>query len=65
MIQSKTKVLLKDITKVKLRSPLFHKNKFATDFKEKAELFNYVFSKQCSLKMTVNSLRDLKFSVRS
>lgn len=37
MIQSKTKVLLKDITKVKLRSPLFHKNKFATDFKEKAQ----------------------------
>ena len=27
--------------------PLFHKNKFVTDFKEKAELFNSFFAKQC------------------
>ena len=29
--------------------PLFHENKFITDFKEKAELFNHFFVKQCSL----------------
>ena len=29
--------------------PLFHENKFVTDFKEKAELFNSHFAKQCSL----------------
>ena len=28
--------------------PLFHENKFATDFKEKAVLFNTFFAKQCS-----------------
>ena len=28
---------------------LFHENRFITDFKEKAELFNYFFSNQCSL----------------
>ena len=29
--------------------PLFHENKFITDFKEKAELFNHFFVNQCSL----------------
>ena len=29
--------------------PLFHENKFITDFKEKTELFNYFFVNQCSL----------------
>ena len=28
---------------------MFHENKFVTDFKEKAELFNALFAKQCSL----------------
>ena len=28
---------------------MFHKNKFMTDFKEKAEIFNALFAKQCSL----------------
>ena len=28
---------------------LFHENKFVTDFKEKAELFNHFFANQCSL----------------
>ena len=29
--------------------PLFHENKFITDFKEKVELFNHFFVNQCSL----------------
>ena len=29
--------------------PWFHENKFVTDFKKKAELFNAFFAKQCSL----------------
>ena len=29
--------------------PLFHDNKFITDFKEKSEIFNSFFAKQCSL----------------
>ena len=29
--------------------PLFHENKFITDFKEKAELFNHCLVNQCSL----------------
>ena len=35
--------------KIPLIPPLFHENKFVADFKEKAELFNSVFAKQCSL----------------
>ena len=35
--------------KIPLIPPLFHKNKFVTDFKEKAGLFNAFFAKQCSL----------------
>ena len=35
--------------KFPLITPLFHKNRFITDFKEKAELFNFFFSNQCSL----------------
>ena len=33
--------------------PFFHENRFITDFKEKAELFNSFFSSQCSLLKTV------------
>ena len=29
--------------------PLFHEKKFVTDFKEKVELFNAFYGKQCSL----------------
>ena len=35
--------------KIPLIPPLFHENKFVTDFKEKAELFNSFSAKQCSL----------------
>ena len=35
--------------KIPLIPPLFHENKFVTDFKEKAELFNSRFATQCSL----------------
>ena len=35
--------------KISLIPPLFHENRFITDFKEKAELFNSFFSNQCSL----------------
>ena len=29
--------------------PIFHKHRFITDFREKAELFNSFFANQCSL----------------
>ena len=35
--------------KILIIPPLFHENNFVTDFKEKAELFNAFFAKQCSL----------------
>ena len=35
--------------KIPVIPPLFHSKKFVTDFKEKAELFNSFFAKQCSL----------------
>ena len=35
--------------KIPLIPPLFHENKFVTDFLKKAELFNALFAKQCSL----------------
>ena len=35
--------------KIPLIPPLFHEDKFVTDFKEKAELFNALFAKQCFL----------------
>ena len=35
--------------KIPLIPPLFHENKFVTDFKEKAEFFNSHFVTQCSL----------------
>ena len=35
--------------KIPVIPPLFHNNKFVTDFKEKAELFNSFFAEQCSL----------------
>ena len=34
--------------KIPLIPPLFHENRFITDFKEKAQIFNSLFSDQCS-----------------
>ena len=60
--------------KIPLIPPLFHENKFVTDFKEKAKLFNTFFAKQCSLiknssklpshlhYLTDNSLSSVSFS---
>ena len=54
-IQKSTKVcwaLLKiflNNRKIPVITPLFHINKFITNFKESAELFNSFFAKQCSL----------------
>ena len=35
--------------KIPVNLTLFNNKKFVTDFKEKAELFNFFFAKQCSL----------------
>ena len=54
-IQKSTKVywaLLKiflNNRKIPVIPPLLHNNKFLSDFKKKAELFNSFFAKQCSL----------------
>ena len=42
--------------KISLILPLFHENKFVTDFKEQAEPFNAFFAKQCSLIKTSSEL---------
>ena len=42
--------------KIPLIPPLYYDNRFITDFKEKAELFNSFFSKQCSLISNNSSL---------
>ena len=41
--------------KIPCTPPLFHENKFITDFKEKTELFNQFFVNQCSL-LSYNSV---------
>ena len=45
--------------KIPLIPPLFHENKFVIDFKEKAELFNSFFAKQCSLIKNSSKLPSL------
>ena len=44
--------------------PLKHQNKYVTDFKEKAEIFNSFFVEQCSL-MNNSSKRPLIFLKRT
>ena len=49
------KILLNN-KKILLTPPPFHENRFITDPKEKAELFNSFFSNQCSLLKTCSKL---------
>ena len=42
------KTMLND-KKVSCIAPIFHDNKFATDFSKRADLFNSFFAKQCSI----------------
>ena len=42
--------------KIPLITPLFHENRFITDFKEKAELFNFFLFNQCSLLTSCSKL---------
>ena len=55
--------------KIPIMSPLFYENCFITDFKEKAQLFNFFFFKQCSfipnnssLPADVNHITDKRLS---
>ena len=36
--------------KLPIIPPIFHENRFVTNFKEKVEFFNSFFAKQCSIK---------------
>ena len=55
------KILLNN-KKILLIPPSFHENRFITDPKEKAELFNSFFSNQCSLLKTCSKLpNNLKY----
>ena len=42
--------------KIPLIPPLFHENKVVINFKEKSELFNAFFAKQCSLIKNISKL---------
>ena len=41
--------------------PLFHQNRYITNFKDKDELFNNIFADQCSLINNSNLLRSVLF----
>ena len=49
--------------KVPCIPPIFHDNKFVTDFSKKADLFNSFFAKQCSIIENNSVLPSLTFSV--
>ena len=48
-LTSPKNILKQQQKKIPCIPPLFHENKFITDFKEKDELFNHFFVNQCSL----------------
>ena len=49
--------------KVPCIPPIFHENRYITDFREKAELFNSFFADQCSLIRNSSALTtDCEFS---
>ena len=48
--------------KIPLIPPLFHSNRFISDFKHKAELFNDFFSNQYSLIKNTNHVTDRRLS---
>ena len=37
------------IKKIPITPPLYHNEKFGTDFNQRAELFNFFFAEQCSI----------------
>ena len=45
-----------NIKKIPCIPPLLHDDRFITNFKEKAEIFNNIFAKQCSLINTKSGL---------
>ena len=47
---------LLNIKKIPCIPPLFHQDKYVTDFKKKAELFNSFFAKQCSITQNSSKL---------
>ena len=53
------KVLLNN-KKTPFIPPLFHGNKYVTDFKKKAEFFNCFFAKQCSI---INNFSELPLNL--
>ena len=57
LVNVKTVVKQQKITCIR---PLFHQNKYVTDFKKKAELFNCFFTKQCSI---INKSNELSFNL--
>ena len=42
--------------KIPIIPPLYHDGNFITDFRQKAELFNYYFAEQCSILLNSSKL---------
>ena len=55
-VQSKN--IFQKLPKIPCVSPILHDHKFMTDFSEKAELFNFLFAKQCSLITNTNKFTN-------
>ena len=45
-----------NIKKIPCIPPIYHKNNYITDFKEKAQIFNDYFAKQCTLVENTSNL---------